>query len=68
MDHPYRWGFGSPLAPGETRVITGSIRMKTVQGQDYWGGLVQEHIAWLQDREGIQRVTVSPVSNGKRPR
>ncbi|HEX7588929.1 MAG TPA: DUF362 domain-containing protein, partial [Anaerolineae bacterium] len=68
MDHPYRWGFGSPLAPGETRVITGSIRMKNAQERDYWGGLVQEHIAWLQDREGIQLVTVSAISNGERPR
>ena len=68
MDHPYRWGFGSPLAAGETRVISGSIRMKTVQGRDYWGGLVQEHIAWLQDREGIQLISVSDVSGGKRPR
>jgi hypothetical protein len=58
FDHPYRWGFGTPLAPGETRTITGAIRMRTVQARDYWGGLVQEFVEWQQDRVGVQRVTV----------
>ncbi|MEW5718249.1 MAG: DUF362 domain-containing protein, partial [Chloroflexota bacterium] len=58
IDHPYRWGFGAPLAPGETRTITGAIRMKSVQARDYWVGLAQEYVAWWQDRQGVQRVTV----------
>ncbi len=57
-DHPYRWGLGSPLAPGETRTITGAIRLRNTQFIDYWAGLVREQIAWLQDRKGVQRVTV----------
>jgi hypothetical protein len=60
IDHPYRWGFGAPLAPGETRTITGAIRMKNVQAREYWLGLVQELVAWKQDRLGAQRVTVRP--------
>jgi hypothetical protein len=57
-DHPYRWGFGAPLAPGETRTITGAIRLRHTQFVDYWAGLVRERIAWLQDHKGIQRVAV----------
>ena len=59
VDHPYRWGFGSPLAPGETRVITGSIRLKNPQRVNYWAGLVQEQVAWWQDRQGVQFITVT---------
>ncbi|MBI4788040.1 MAG: hypothetical protein HY782_13460 [Chloroflexi bacterium] len=58
IDHPYRWGWGAPLAPGETRTITGAIRMKQPQSRSYWVGLVQERVAWLQDREGTQLVNV----------
>jgi serine protease AprX len=58
VDHPYRWGLGSPLAPGETRTINGAIRLKNPQSQKYWAGLVQEYVAWLQDRQGEQNVTV----------
>jgi len=57
-DHPYRWGLGSPLAPGETRTITGAIRMRNPQFVDYWAGLVREQIAWLHDFKGAQRVAV----------
>ncbi len=60
LDHPYRWGFGTPLAPGESRTITGAIHLKTAQTQNYWAGLVQEYVAWLQDRQGVQLVTVQP--------
>ncbi|MCX7839194.1 MAG: hypothetical protein N2559_07020, partial [Anaerolineae bacterium] len=58
IDHPYRWGFGAPLAPGETRTITGAIRLKTPQARNYWAGLVNERVAWLQDNQGKQMITV----------
>ncbi|HEX9075368.1 MAG TPA: hypothetical protein VF932_06290 [Anaerolineae bacterium] len=58
VDHPYRWGLGAPLPPGESRVITGAIRMKHAQAQNYWAGLVCEQVVWVQDREGRQSVTV----------
>ncbi len=61
-DHPYRWGLGAPLAPGETRTITGAIRLQTPRAVNYWAGLVHEWVAWQQDNEGTQRVTVSPSS------
>lgn len=63
IDHPYRWGLGSPLAPGETRVITGTIRLKTPRVIRYWTGLVQEDIAWLQDQQGTQTIAVNPVQS-----
>lgn len=56
--HPYRWGFGSPLAPGETRTITGAIRLQTSRKTKYWAGLVQEHTAWLQDHFDVTAITV----------
>ena len=58
VDHPYRWGLGAPLAPGETRTITGAIRLRSAQSKNYWAGLVHERVAWLQDREGTQLVSV----------
>jgi|GEM_PF-534432 serine protease AprX len=58
IDHPYRWGFGTPMQPGETRTITGAIRLQNAQAQNYWAGLVQEFIAWLQDRQGAQKISV----------
>ena len=59
IDHPYRWGLGSPLAPGETRTITGAIRIKQAQAQNYWAGLVQERVAWWQDKLGAQKITAT---------
>ncbi|MEW5719296.1 MAG: S8 family peptidase [Chloroflexota bacterium] len=59
LDHPYRWGFGTPLAPGETRTITGAIRMKNQQAQKYWAGMVQEYVAWVQDQQGAQDIAVT---------
>ena len=61
IDHPYRWGLGAPLAPGETVTITGAIRLRTVQTVKYWAGLVHEQVAWLQDRQGELTITVNPV-------
>jgi uncharacterized Zn-binding protein involved in type VI secretion len=59
VDHPYRWGLGAPLAPDQTVTITGAIRLKTVRSINYWAGLVREKIAWLQDRQGTQKITVT---------
>ena len=59
LDHPYRWGFGTPLAPGETRTITGAIRLKNKQAQKYWAGLVDEYVAWIQDLQGTQNIAVT---------
>ncbi len=63
VDHPYRWGLGAPLAPGQSATITGSIRLKTPRAVKYWAGLVNEQVAWLQDNAGTQTITVTPVTS-----
>jgi hypothetical protein len=70
IDHPYRWGFGSPLQPGETRVINGQVRLNNAASKNYWAGLVREQIVWLQDNQGKTLITVNtgttpPPSTGK---
>ncbi len=59
VDHPYRWGLGAPLASGQSATITGAIRLKTARAINYWAGLVREKIAWIQDRQGAQKITVT---------
>lgn len=58
VDHPYRWGLGTPLEPGQTAVVSGAIRMKYTQSRNYWVGLVREQIAWLEDNLGTEAITV----------
>lgn len=59
IDHPYRWGFGSALNPGETRVINGAVRLNTAGTREYWAGLVREQVEWFQDKEGSTAIVVS---------
>ena len=59
IDHPFRWGLGVPLAPGQSATITGAIRLKTTRAINYWAGLVRGKIAWVQDRQGTQKITVT---------
>lgn len=61
IDHPYRWGLGAPLAPGQSATITGAIRLRTARTINYWCGLVRENVLWLQDQLGTQAITVNPV-------
>jgi hypothetical protein len=65
IDHPYRWGLGAPLAPGQSVSINGAIQLNTAQAQNYWAGLVQELIAWQQDNQGKQLITVNPAPTGQ---
>lgn len=72
IDHPYRWGLSSALLPGETRTINGTIRLNNAQVKNYWVGLVKEQIEWVQDKQGIQLITVKspttpPPPGGSKP-
>jgi hypothetical protein len=60
LDHPYRWGLGGPLAPGESRTVTGRITLSTVAARDFWLGIVEEKVAWRADRVAVTKVTVLP--------
>ena len=59
-DHPYRWGFGSDLAPGGSVTVTGYIFLTTVRTTNYWAGLVQEQVKWWQDNAGVTSIAVTP--------
>ena len=67
IDHPYRWGFGSALQPGETRIINGQIRLNSLAAKNYWAGLVREQIAWLQDNQGKTLITVTSGTTPPQP-
>ncbi|MCL5961363.1 MAG: N-acetylmuramoyl-L-alanine amidase [Chloroflexi bacterium] len=58
-DHPYRWGLGKDLAPGETTTVVGYVRLSTVKTTNYWTGLVQEGVAWIADDQGSTPVRVT---------
>ena len=60
IDHPYRWGFGAPLPPGQSATVNGSIRLKTTQSRYFWIGLVKEQVVWLQDHVGRALITANP--------
>ncbi|MGB8646569.1 MAG: N-acetylmuramoyl-L-alanine amidase, partial [Anaerolineae bacterium] len=59
VDHPYRWGFGAPLAPGQSTTVTGYIRLNRRQATNFWVALIQEATAVVQDNQGTTLVTVN---------
>ncbi len=66
VDHPFRWGLGAPLEPGETRAVTGGIRLRNAQSRNYWAGFVQERVAWFHDNQGVTRVIANaPTQTGR---
>jgi hypothetical protein len=67
VDHPYRWGLGAPLAPGQSVTVTGGIRLRQAQRKNFWAGLVQEQIAWHADQVGAQAVTITPTAELQQP-
>jgi hypothetical protein len=58
IDRPYRWGLAAPLRPGQTATINGRMRLQTPRTTNYWTGIVLEQVAWVQDRVGVQAITV----------
>jgi hypothetical protein len=58
MDHPYRWGWSGELAPGGTVQVSGLIQLNSPGTREFWVGLVQEDVAWLQDGESRSYITV----------
>jgi hypothetical protein len=56
--YPYRWGLGSSLAPGQTAVVVGFVRLNRRQGVDYWAGLIHESNTVIVDRAGVTRINV----------
>lgn len=58
LDHPYRWGLGRALQPGESAAINGGIRLRTQGARAYYAGLVREQVEWITERAGSQTIQV----------
>ncbi|HZT05510.1 MAG TPA: N-acetylmuramoyl-L-alanine amidase [Chloroflexota bacterium] len=58
IDRRFRWGLGQDLGPGQTRTVTGFIRFDEPGAHTLWAGIVDEGVAWLQDRVAPTSVTV----------
>lgn len=59
LRYPFRWGFGKPLLPGETVVVTGRVRiLKEEQFMTFYAGLLQEGVQIINDRVGATEVEV----------
>lgn len=60
--YPYRWGLDAPLNPGDSRTLQFPIKLTTAGTKNYWVGLVQEHVAWVQENLGKTAVNVAAVA------
>ncbi len=58
--HPYRWGLGKDLQPGESTTVTGFVKLNTSQVAGYWGGVLQEYVKYFNDNVGNHLVSVIP--------
>ncbi len=59
---PYRWGLGSPLLPGQARVVTGYVNLPTTGTATWWIGLNNEGVSAVVTKAGAASVSV--VSSG----
>jgi hypothetical protein len=57
VSHPYRWGLGKALKPGESATITGYVKMRTVRQVDMFGGVIQEYVKYFEDNVGTTRIS-----------
>jgi hypothetical protein len=57
--HPYRWGLGKTVQPGETVTVTGFIRMKTAGQVSLFGGVIREYYNYVVDNVSTTQVQVS---------
>ena len=64
VSHPYRWGFGKTLQPGETITVTGYVRMKTARQIDMFGGIIQEYVKYFGDNIGTTRIQTNANGGG----
>ncbi len=64
VSHPYRWGFGKTLQPGETVTVTGFIKMKQARQIDMYGGIVEEFVKYWQDNVGTTRIQTGGGGGG----
>ncbi len=64
VSHPYRWGLGKALQPGESATISGFVKMRTIRQVDMFGGVIQEYVKYYGDNIGTTRIrTIVPGPN-----
>jgi len=57
--YPYRWALGQDLKPGESVVVTGSVRLtEPTPDTKYWLGVIQEPNSVTQDGVNVSDITV----------
>ncbi|MCL5962438.1 MAG: peptidoglycan recognition protein family protein [Chloroflexi bacterium] len=61
VSHPYRWGLGSQVNPGDVATVTGYVKFAAPQVRDFWVGVVEEWVKYWDDNEG--RATLSVVKS-----
>mgnify|MGYP000088293618 CR=1 FL=1 len=60
VDHPYRWGLGRDLGPGEEVTVVGYLQAPPTPGRYvYWVGVVKEGVQWFKDRMGATVIEVT---------
>lgn len=64
LDHPYRWGWSGELPPGGTVQVSGLIKLTVAGTREFWVGLVQEGVTWLDDTESRSFITVVTPTPG----
>lgn len=70
--NPYRWGLGGPLPAGETRTVTGFVRLRSLGTDEFRASVVQEFVAYTHTNLAPTRVTVAsppvtPVAQTRDP-
>ena len=59
-DYPYRWGLGTPLAPGASTTVTGYVRVRNASILEYFARTAREQIGYISAESGRVSVRVSP--------
>jgi hypothetical protein len=60
---PFRWGLGSPLLPGQQRVVTGYITAGAQGTASWWGGLNLERVKTLASYVGQTDIAVTSTGS-----
>ncbi len=65
--NPFRWGFGTTLAPGEERDVVGYVRMKDIHTQTFSVSIVKEYVHYLMQNGYPRSVVVLPPPTERAP-
>ncbi len=58
VSHPYRWGLGKTVAPGETVTVTGFIKMKQPRSLTIYGSIIHEYVQYYNDNFATTNIRV----------